>query len=172
MRKYFVWVAVALAVTLTLQTGCKNKVGKDNGEQETEVAPEPTKFGIPHKQYELVEAEVGKNETMGEILGNFGLGAGAVYRIEQASRDTFDLRKMRAGNPYTAFLQADTTGVNKLRHFVYEKNRTDYVVISLVGDSVAVYNGQKPVRIERRHARAEISSSLWNAIVGNDLPVA
>jgi murein DD-endopeptidase MepM/ murein hydrolase activator NlpD len=152
-----------------LVTGCKNKEGK---EVETEMAEEPTMFGIPYRQYELVEAEVGKNETMGKILGNFGLGAGAVYRVEQACRDSFDLRKVRAGNRYTAFLQADTTGVGSLRHFVYEKNLTDYVVISLVGDSVVVYNGQKPVRTERCHARAEISSSLWNAIVNNDLPDA
>jgi murein DD-endopeptidase MepM/ murein hydrolase activator NlpD len=158
-----------LAVILTLQTGCKNR---DSKEAETEVAPEPTKFGIPYRQYELVEAEVGKNETMGAILGNFGVGPSAVYRIEQASKDTFDLRKVKAGNRYTAFLQADTTGVSLLRHFVYEKNITDYVVISLLGDSVAVYNGQKPVRVERRHAKAEISSSLWNAIVGNNLPAA
>jgi murein DD-endopeptidase MepM/ murein hydrolase activator NlpD len=163
------YILLLVAVATVLATGCKNRASE---ETETEVPPEPTKFGIPYRQYELVEAEVGKNETMGKILGNLGVGAGAVYRIEQACKDTFDLRKVKVGNRYTAFLQTDTTGVSSLHHFVYEKNLTDYVVISMLGDSVAVYNGQKPVRVERRHAKAEISSSLWNAIVGNDLPAA
>ncbi|MDR0907532.1 MAG: M23 family metallopeptidase [Rikenellaceae bacterium] len=167
MQKFFGWVIVAVAV-LTLQTGCKNSGSGAEGDE----APEPVKYGIPYGSFELVEGEVGKNETMSEVFERFGLGAGAVYRIEQASKDTFDLRKVRAGHLYTAFVQADTAGVRKLHHFVYEKNLTDYLVISLFGDSVVVYNGQKPVRIERRHATAEISSSLWNAIVDNDLPAA
>jgi murein DD-endopeptidase MepM/ murein hydrolase activator NlpD len=158
-----------LVAAVVLMTGCRSRA---NDEAETEVPPEPTKYGIPYQQYEEVQAEVGRNETMSAIFGNYGLGAGAVYRIEQACRDSFDLRKVRAGNRYSAFVKTDTLGNNVLHHFVYEKNLTDYFVISLFGDSIAVRNGQKPVTTERCHATAEISSSLWNAIVDNNLPPA
>jgi murein DD-endopeptidase MepM/ murein hydrolase activator NlpD len=112
---------------------------------------------------------------MGKILERFGIGAGGTYRIEQAAKDVYDLRKMQVGRRFVAMLEADTLAVPaadtvprplRLAHFVYEKSLTDYFVISLPGpDSVVVRNGTKPIRTERLRASATIESSMWNAIV-------
>ncbi len=162
--------AIVLIVLAMAITNCRDRKDKTGAvEPEVEI---PMLYGIPYEDYELFEAEVGRNETMGKILGDFGIGAGMVYRIEQACKDTFDLRKVRVGNKYTAFLTLDTIGNRTLSHLVYEKDQINYVTISMLGDSIAVCNGCKPVHVERMHAKAEISSSLWNAIVNNDMPFA
>ena len=46
----------------------------------------------------------------------------------------------------------------------------DYVVFSFVGDSVAVREGQREVKIERKKSSAIITSSLWGAIMEAQLP--
>ncbi len=180
LRKYSWTVIVGVAVlaaVLFLVATCIQKRG--SGDSDTETEREPlTMFDIPYEQYELVEGEVGKNETMGKILERFGIGARGVYDIEQASKDVYDLRKVQVGRRYVAMLTPDTLSVDsvarqRLAHLVYEKSLTDYFVISLPGrDSVVVRNGSKPVRVERQRAEASIESSMWNAIVGNGLPLA
>lgn len=187
MKKH-AWIVAAgtglLAAITALVVYCVK-----TGDTADDPAREPlVMYGIPYEKYELVEGEVGKNEPMGKIFERFGIGPGGTYRIEQAARDTFDLRKVRAGNRYIAFLEPDTARLaamaaagtcvadslvpKRLAHFVYERSRTEYVVISLPGgDEVVVQNGQKPIRIERVTARAEISSSLWNAIAGGGYPL-
>ncbi len=142
-------------------------------------------------QFTLAEGEVGSGETMGVILDRFGIFPRGIYDIEQAAKGVFDLRNVRAGHRWVAFLesvpvpvgaddtevQPDTLAQPRLAHFVYEKSLTDYFVISIFKDvadkdSIVVRNGQKPVRIDRRHATAVIESSLWNAIVGGGMPPA
>lgn len=168
MRKYSGFAAaVILAVFVTIFAGCREKTGH-TPEEPKEI---PTLFGIAYENYEIIEGEIGANEPLGKVFGRFGVGPATVYRVEQACKDTFDLRKVLAGNKYTAFMGCDSTG-SRLAHFVYEKSLTDYMVISFEGDSIAVKHRSKPVRIERRRAKATIESSLWNAIAGQNLPLA
>ena len=76
---------------------------------------------------------VGSGQTLSHILDGLGVGPATVDRIDRESRLVFDMRGMRAGQPYTAFMEHDSLG-RRLRHFVYEKNPTDYIVVSLAGD--------------------------------------
>ncbi len=180
LRKYS-WTVIAgvavLGVILFLVATC---IGRRGGVADVPLREPLVMFDIPYERYELVEGEVGPGEPMGVILGRFGVGAGMIYRIEQASKETFDLRKVQAGRHYIAFLEPDTLALAsdslappRLAHLVYEKSLTDYFVVSLPGgDSVAVRNGSKPMRTERHRAIATIESSMWNAIAGNGHPIA
>ena len=95
-------------------------------------------------------------------------------RIDRESRSVFDMRGMRAGQPYTAFMEHDSLG-RRLRHFVYEKNPTDYIVVSLAGDSVTVRQESKEVKLVRRKETAKIdktNNSLWNATIAAGMPAS
>ncbi len=181
LRKYSWTIAAGVAVlggVLFLVATC---IGRKEALPDEPVAePEPlTMYDIPYERYELVEGEIARNETMGKLFERFGIGPGGTYRIEQAAaRDSFDMRRVRAGNRYVAFLEPDTLSTDsisrpRLAHFAYESSQTDYFVISIAAnDSIAVRRGSKPIRTERRRAKATIESSMWNAIVGNGYPLA
>ena len=185
LRKYSWMVAAGVAVVavvLFLVATCIQWRGAQGDE---EIEREPlTMYDIAYEQYELVEGEIGSGETMGKIFERFGIGAGGTYRIEQAAKDIFDLRSVRAGNRYVAMLAPDTLSTDtiarpRLTHFVYEKSQTDYAVISMWGgpvsmggDSIVVRNGSKPIRGERRHIEATIESSMWMALYEAGLPDA
>ena len=128
-------------------------------------------YDIDCTDHEVVRGEVQRGETAGKIFDRYGVSAAQIDRIARVCRDTFDLRKIRVGGRYTVLLSGDSTA-RHLDHFVYEKNITDYVTISLIGDSVVARNGHKDVRVERHKSTATISSSLWNSITEAGMPIS
>ena len=58
---------------------------------------------------------------------------------------------------------------------LYEKNPTDYIVVSLAGDSVTVRQESKEVKLVRRKETAKIdktNNSLWNATIAAGMPAS
>ena len=160
-------------ITLTLITlafaACTSSA--DSTVEEQTAPPRVYIYNIDCTDHEVVRGEVQKGETAGKIFDRYGVGAAQIDRIARVCRDTFDLRKIRIGGRYTVLLSGDSTA-RHLDHFVYEKSITDYVTISLVGDSIAVRNGRKDVRVERLKSTATISSSLWNSIADAGMPIS
>ncbi len=161
-------VVISAAVVLSLSLG---RGGAADAEKEQEkAAAEPVfRYGIDIAPYRIAEDEVGRGQTLSHILGRYGIGPAQIDRIERAARPVFNMKDMRSGHKYSVFLTDDS--LSRPDYFVYEKNATDYIVVSL-SDSVKVEAGRKEVRRERRTATAEITSSLWNCIAANDLPIA
>ncbi len=144
------------------------------GEQEVCVAEEiELKYGLPCRDYTIEYGTVQSGQTLSSILNNYGIGPGTIDRVAKTVEPVFSLRNIKAGNHYAVFLAADSLSADSLatlRHFVYESSLTDYLVISLEGDSVSAVLGRKDVQTERCRARGTIESSLWNAMVGQGLP--
>lgn len=162
-RRIFIFAAL-----LGLCLAC-GRNGEPAAEEQEE--PVPTLYGIDYRNYSLIQGELAQGESMGKVFGRLGLSAKKIDEIDRACKGTFDMRTVRAGNKYTAFLEGDSTA-RSLTHFVYEKNLTDYVIFTLHGDSVVITEGQKEIRKERLRATATINSSLWNCIIENNLSPA
>lgn len=131
-------------------------------------------YGIEYENYDVITERVGSGQTLSHILGGLGVGPAKIDRIDRTCRPVFNMRGMRAGQLYTAFMEHDSLG-QRLRHFVYEKNPTDYIVVSLAGDSVTVRQESKEVNVVRRRETAKIdktNNSLWNATIAAGMPAS
>lgn len=164
------------ALLLLTAAACSSSEDKtDNGRDDAPVVEVPKNllYGIDADLYELRRGEVDEGETMGRILGELGVSAASVDRLDRAAQEVFPLRQIRAGHRFTAFMERVDSSVLRLRHFAYERNLTDYVVFDFVKeDSVAVRLGEKPTKVVRQKKAANISSSLWGAIMEQNLPYA
>jgi len=127
-------------------------------------------YGIDYTDLQLEEGRIGSGQTIGGLFSRYGVSPAMVDRTDRAARDVFPLRRVKAGNPYTAFLTNDS--VPRLRHFVYEDNIREYVIISYEGDSVSVRKETKDVVAERRMASGQIDSSLWLTMQRQGMPYA
>lgn len=121
-------------------------------------------YGLPVDSFSIVTNTVTKNTNMGNILSSFGVNYGLIDRLSGDYINVFDVRKIKTGNKYTAFLSKDST--KNLQYFVYEKSPLEYVVCDF-RDSLHVYSGKKAVKTVRRTVEGVINSSLWNTM--NDL---
>lgn len=111
-------------------------------------------------------------ETLSKILNGFGVSPLTIDRLDKASKDIFPLRNIRAGHKYTAFIHEDSLYAPHLDYLVYERNVAEYVVFGFHDDSVSVRTGEKQFTVRRTKKSATINSSLWGAIMEQELPYA
>lgn len=146
--------------------------GGQTAEAEEATAPQNIIYGINADDYRTQTGEIGAGETLGKILNGYGVCAQMIDRLDRASKETFPLRNIRAGHKYTAFIHEDSLYTPHLEHLVYESSLTEYVVFSLLADSVSVRMDTKPYTLRRTKKSATINSSLWGAIMEQQLPYA
>ena len=145
---------------------------KSNTAEEQPEAPKNIRYGIDADLYRLETGEVQQGQTVGGILGGFGVSARMIDKLDKASREAFPLRNIRPGHKYTAFIHEDSLLSPRLDYLAYEKSVAEYVVFGFVGDSITITKGEKPTTVRRTKKSAVIESSLWGAIMEADLPYA
>lgn len=114
-------------------------------------------FGFTLNDFKVVNDTIETGDTFGKLLGEENYDVAAIHKITEIVKDSFDLRDIRVGKPFT--LLKDKKAPHGLKVFVYEPDKTSYYVIDL-RDSVVVYKKQRPVTIKRRVIAAEIEGSL------------
>lgn len=163
--KYIVLLAVLMASCTQKQ---QKSSQQDVNAQDTivEQIPVETLYGIPVDSFSIEHKKVKRNEFLGSILSKYGVDYAIIDKLSRNYKDVFDVRKLKRGNPYTAFLTHDS--IPQLRYFVYEKSIAEYVVYDLT-DTAFIYAGHKDILTKRKMGKGVIQSSLWNAMVDNNL---
>lgn len=149
----------------------KTVVGSGVERLEKIMLGQPTEmvYGLPVDDMELVMGDIDRGETFSKLLnGKFSLPMSTVNELVAKSKGVFDLRDMRAGNRYTAFVASDTTST--LKYLVYDKNKTEYVVFDC-GEKPSVKSVKRDITTVERYAEGVINSSLAATISEQDLPM-
>ena len=132
-------------------------------------------YGIDIEGYTIANDTVRSGETVGGILGRRGVSAVMVDRLDKAAAEVFSLRKIRADKAYTTFMRTETDSLGTrevLDYLVYHIDAIEYVTFGFHRDSVSVTKGENPVEVVRQNREAVITSSLWGAIMAQDMPYA
>ena len=134
--------------------------------------PEPVRYeyGLPIDSFRVDTGYVKNGETLGGILGRLGASKKQLAGITTLPRSEFDVRSLRPGKEYYGLHQTDTAGVEHLLYWIYKASTREVTVLHLT-DSIHAEHHKKPLRYESRSACVGIESSLWNAMVSNNLPV-
>ena len=135
------------------------------------VEVEPAReFGFSLDDYEFKYDTIASGDSFGEILGRNNVDYSEIYNIVEKTKDTFDIRKLRAGQPYLLlFDKNQSDSLPKPKAFVYQENTIDYVVINMK-DSISAYTDKKPVTIEEREASGVIMENLSVTMENQGLP--
>ena len=152
MKKIITLLVIALVII-----SCK----KDN---ENSVLPtkkaEPIRydFGFRLNDFLVINDTIKSGDTFGSIIQNQNLNNKQVYDIVAKIKDTFDVRIVRIGKPYTMLLSKDKT--KKLDYFIYQPDQLSYYVVNLRDSIVLVNKKTKPVTFKRRTIAGELNGSL------------
>lgn len=132
-------------------------------EEKKEVLPlkkeEPVivEFGFKLNDYDVVRDTINSGDTFGSILATQNLGNNKEFEITEKIRDSFNLRNIRIGKPYTLLRTKDSAKV--LKAFIYKADISHFYVVDL-RDSTRAYKKQLPITIKRRTIATEINGSL------------
>ena len=137
---------------------------------ETKVVSESIyKYGICVDAYDVISGQIESGQTLGSIFYLHHINHQKIDQIVKASKGVFQFNKVRAGRNYTVICDQDS--IQTAQFLIYESSPIDYIVFD-VRDTIKVYKEQKEVEIRLREASGQIKSSLWNALIDNDLSPA
>ncbi|MQP23861.1 peptidoglycan DD-metalloendopeptidase family protein [Flavobacterium sp. LMO8] len=144
---------------VTFFTACNSKEETEKVKKAV-VKKEPIikEYGFTFNDYKVVKDTIRSGDTFGKILEKYPLKDSLrIYDVTQKVKDSFNVRRIKAGKPYILFL--DKKKPNTLQALVYIEDRIKYTVIDF-RDSIVVSNKEKPTTIKRRVVAAEIEGSL------------
>jgi len=114
-------------------------------------------YGYVLDDYVVERDTVRAGDSFGKILFDAHVGYGKIQEITDSIKDVFDTRRIRTGKPYVLLRAKDTTNAAKV--FIYEQNKTDYVVVDFEND-VSAAAKKHPVTTFEREVSGIINSSL------------
>lgn len=123
-------------------------------------------YGLPVDSFYIEKGKVRRNQNLADILKLFNLAEGSLNRLFLMQDDVFDVRKMRAGNEYTAFISLDT--LYQLKYLVYEHTPVEYILFDF-SDSLSITAREKEIKLIEKTSTGKISSSLWNTMIDNQI---
>ncbi|MCC1482963.1 M23 family metallopeptidase [Winogradskyella immobilis] len=150
-------------ITLSL-SACKSD--KAN-EEEIQIAAieqikEQKEFGFNLNDYTVKRDTIKQGDSFGEILERNRIGYPKIFQIAEKTKDSFDIRKLQAGKPYTLLCSKDS--LQEPKCFIYQPNKEEYVVINFQ-DSIHAYTEKKPITYVERTASGVIPQGSGISLV-------
>lgn len=161
MTKYFTLILLPFLLLIVISCGPNKKKEID----EVVSTPEPTiLFDIAVDSFLVLKEKIGRNQNLSDILLAQNVSYQQISQLVEIAKPVFDVRKINVGNTYYLIKEQDT--LQKLRYFIYEKNRVEYVVIDL-SERIKASAGRKEIVRVLDTIEGTITSSLWNSMVEN-----
>jgi len=142
---------------------CKQE--KENQDlEEVEVYEEPAdiyEFGFNLNDYIVKRDTIRRGDTFGVIMERNRIGYPEIYQIVQKAKDSFNVRNLHVGKPYTLLCSKDSLETPKC--FIYQPNLEEYYVINFQ-DSIHAYSSRKPIKYVERTATGIIDNNLFETL--------
>ncbi len=119
--------------------------------------PKLVEFGFNIHDFNIVNDTIKSGDTFGSLLEKQNLNGRQVYDIVAKVKDTFDVRSIRKGKPFTILRSKDKT--NKIQVFIYQPDRLNFYVIDF-RDSIVVHKKAKPLTFKTRTIAGALNGSL------------
>ena len=119
--------------------------------------PVIVEFGFKFNDFDVIQDTIIIGDTFGSILKKQNIGDKKVHEIVEIVKDSFDVKKIRIGKPYTMLRSKDK--LKKLEFFIYQPDKINYYVVDL-RDATLVYKKTKPITIKRRTIASALNGSL------------
>jgi len=150
-----------LAVIAIVMIACKKDKPEPSVLQEevaiVEKPKEVLEFGFNLNDYIVKRDTIRKGDSFGEILERNKVGYPKIFHIAEKAKDTFDIRKLQVGKPYTLLCSKDSLELPK--SFIYQPTKEEYVVINF-HDSIHAYKSIKPITYVEKTATGVITSNI------------
>lgn len=146
---------ISLILLVLIIISCKEEP------QASIIVPAPKiikEFGFTLNNFKVVNDTVKSGENFSDILLRNNIEYAKILDIANKIRDTFNVRSLKIGIPYTILAKQDSTG--KAEVFIYQHSKIRYTVIDLRDSIPRAYNKSKPIRTEVKTASGIITNNL------------
>lgn len=127
-----------------------------------QIDPPSDEYGLPSTGYTIIERNVRRGETLSTILSAHGVRHQYIHAIGQAATDVFNVRRINAGRAMR-FYTNEKSG--DLDYFVYQPQRTRFVVFDLTDEQPQVYVDERQQSVSVQRIEGTIEGSLYLSLM-------
>ena len=144
--------------------------GKDNIKDTLDASDEITasvpkiihEFGYTLNDYKVIKDTIKKGESFGIILDRHHVYYPKINAIAKGIKDTFDVRRIRAGKPYMILASKDS--LEKAEVFIYKNSKVRATIVDFKDSTIVAYTYRKPIKIVEKEVSGNIYSTLSEAM--------
>ncbi|MBT8265751.1 MAG: M23 family metallopeptidase [Bacteroidia bacterium] len=162
---------IFLLFTVLLFQTCKDDVNIETAPDLSQIINEEKElyeFGYNLNNFTVIRDTIKRGDTFGIILERNNISYPKIYEIAEKAKDTFDIRKLQLGKPYTLLCTKDE--LKEPQAFIYQPNKLEYVVIEFC-DSILAYKEKKPIKIVEKVASGIINDNPSVTMEEQGLPI-
>lgn len=119
-------------------------------------------YGYNLDFYDIIYDTIKKNETFGVILDRHHVSYPKINEVATIVKDTFDVRRVQIGKPYTILASKDSTKQAKI--FIYKHNKVASTIIDFKDSIISAYTHKEPVKTIEQKVSGEILSTFSEAM--------
>ena len=119
-------------------------------------------FGYRLNDYKVINDTIRSGESFGIILDRHHVFYPKINKIAKTIKDTFDVRRVRAGKPYMILAKKDST--EKAQVFIYKNSKATATVVDFQDSTITAFKYRKPIKVIEKEVSGEIYSTLSEAM--------
>ncbi len=119
-------------------------------------------YGFKLNDYKVIHDTIKPGESFGEILDRHHIEYPKVLEIVNKIKDTFNVRRIKSGIPYTILAKTDSTETAQV--FIYKHSKVRYTVVNFKDSIITAYNAKKPIQTVIKTASGIITNNLSEAM--------
>jgi murein DD-endopeptidase MepM/ murein hydrolase activator NlpD len=119
-------------------------------------------YGFRLNDYKVIKDTIENGESFGIILDRHHVFYPKINKIAKTIKDTFDVRRVRAGKPYMILAKKDST--EKAQVFIYKDNKATATIIDFQDSIIQAYKYRKPIKVVEKEVSGRIYSTLSEAM--------
>jgi hypothetical protein len=131
--------------------------------------PKLVEFGFNLHDFNVINDTVKSGDTFGSLIEKQNLKGKEVFDIVAKVKDTFDVRTIRKGKPYTILRSKNK--INKIQVFIYQPDKINYYVIDF-RDSIVVHKKTRPLTFKTRTIAGALNGSLSETLANEKVDPA
>lgn len=118
-------------------------------------------FGFQLRNFKVERDTINRGDNLSLILARHNFDATDIHEIVQNVKDSFDVRKIKAGKTFTLLKKKEAP--HDVELLIYEPDNLSFSVIDL-RDSIVAYNVKYPITYKTKVVAGEINGSLSESI--------
>ncbi|APG65669.1 peptidase M23 [Tenacibaculum todarodis] len=115
-------------------------------------------YGFKLNDFEVINDTIKTGESFGVIMDRHHVLYPKINKIASSIKDTFDVRRVRSGKPYTILASKDS--LNKAQVFIYKHNKIDATIINFKDSTINAYTYKKPIKTVEKKIMGVVNSSF------------
>ena len=167
-KKVKTLASIAILALATCLVSCsneaKNQIGTNtanNANGKKKVKKITMRYGLPIDDYEVRYDTIRKNQTVSDVLFDFGFNNNQIYRLTQCNDSIFNVRKIRPGQVFALLSSRDAEQTPK--YIIYEESPKSFITFD-VADNFRATRQYKTSEWRESEVAGRVNSSLWVAM--------